>query len=70
MIDWIFTRITDPFVNARRVEGFEDYWQAVVPRSEHFDDDAERCGVVCLYWLDVQRRIVRCDRFASLGLPI
>lgn len=68
--DWIFTRITDPFANARRVPGFADYWQAVVPGSDHFDDFAERSGVVCLYWLDVRERSVRCDRIASLSLPI
>ena len=68
--DWIFTRISDPFGNARRVPGFADYWQAVVPGSDHFDDFAERSGVVCLFWIDVTDGTVRCDRFASLSLPI
>jgi hypothetical protein len=68
--DWIFTRSNDPFDNARRVAGFADYWQAVIPNSEHFDDYAERCGVICLYWIDVSARSVRCDRFASLSLPL
>jgi hypothetical protein len=68
--DWIFTRLGDPFANARRVEGFADYWQAVVPNSDHFDDYAERSGVVCLYWVDVEARTVRCDRIATLSLPI
>lgn len=68
--DWIFTRISDPFGNARRVPGFADYWQVVVPGSDHFDDFAERSGVVCLYWIDVTDRTVRCDRFATLSLPI
>jgi hypothetical protein len=68
--DWIFTRVADPFANARRVEGFPDYWQAVVPDSEHLDDNVELCGVVCLFWIDVRGRSVRCDRIASLSLPI
>lgn len=68
--DWIFTRVSDPFANARRVAGFGDYWQAVVPGSDHFDDYAERSGVICLYWLDAMNRTVRCDRFAMLSLPI
>lgn len=68
--DWIFSRMADPFVNARRAPSFSDYWQAVVPRSEHFDDHAERCGVVCLYWVNVIERAVRCDRIVSLSLPI
>lgn len=68
--NWIFTRISDPFVNARRVAGFEDYWEVVVPHSDHFDDCAQRCGVICLYWLNVGARTVCCDRFASLSLPV
>jgi hypothetical protein len=70
VIDWIFTRLSDPFGNARRVDGFADYWQAVVPDSDHFDDYAERSGVVCLYWVDVAARSIRCDRIATLSLPI
>ena len=70
VLDWIFTRSRDPYADARRVAGFSDYWQAVIPRSEHFDDHAERCAVVCLFWLDAAVRIVRCDRIADLSLPI
>ncbi len=70
VLDWIFTRMRDPYADARRVPGFADYWQAVVPNSDHFDDHAERCAVVCLYWIDAVARTVRCDSFASLSLPI
>ena len=70
VLDWIFTRLRDPYTDARRVPGFADSWQAVIPSSEHFDDHAERCAVVCLFWLDATARIVRCDRIASLSLPI
>lgn len=70
VLDWIFTRMRDPYADARRVPAFEDYWQAVIPSSEHFDDHAERCAVVCLFWLDASARVVRCDRIASLSLPI
>ncbi len=70
VLDWIFTRLRDPYTDARRVPGFSDYWQAVIPSSEHFDDHAEPCAVVCLFWLDDNARIVRCDRIASLSLPI
>lgn len=68
--DWIFTRMSDPFDGARRVDGFADYWHVVIPGSAHFDSFAERCGVVVLYWIDVPTRSVRCDRIASLSLPI
>jgi hypothetical protein len=68
--DWIFTRIRDPYADARRVPDFADYWQSLVPASEHFDDSAERCGVVCMYWVDPATRTVRCDQIASLSLPI
>lgn len=44
--------------------------QAVVPGSHHFDDHAERCAVVCLYWVDALSRRVRCDQIASLSLPV
>lgn len=67
---WILSRASDPFSGAQRVEGFADYWQAVVPNSEHFDNYAERSCVVCLFWIDVASRSVRCDSFASLSLPI
>ena len=70
VLDWIFSRVRDPYADARRVAGFADYWQAVVPGSEHFDDHGERCAVVCLFWLDASDRRVRCDQFASLSLPI
>jgi len=50
--------------------GFADYWLAVVPGSDHFDDYAERSGVICLYWLDAMDRTVRCDRFTTLSLPV
>jgi len=68
VLDWIFTHSRDSYADARPVPGFADYWQAVIPRSEHFDDNAERCAVVCLFWLDASARSVRCDRVASLSL--
>jgi hypothetical protein len=70
VLDWIFTRAENPYADARRVAGFADYWQAVIPSSAHFDDHAERCAVVCLYWVDAGASRVRCDRIASLSLPI
>ncbi len=70
VLDWIFTRMRDPYADARRVSGFADYWHAVVPNSGHFDDRAERCAVLCLYWVDDAGRTVRCDRIASLSLPL
>lgn len=70
VLDWIFTRTSDPYADARRVPGFADYWQAVIPSSEHFDEHAERCVVVCLFWLNASARSVQCDRFASLSLPV
>ena len=59
----------DPYADARRVPGFADYWQAVLPGSGHFDAHGERCAVICLYWLDAEARTIRCDRLASPSLP-
>lgn len=70
VLDWIFSRTSDPYADARRAPGFADYWHAVVPHSEHFDDHGERCAVVCHYWLDPTARTVRCDGIASLSLPL
>lgn len=44
-------------------------WEAVIPGSEHFDDELSRAVVVCFYWVDVAAGTVRCDSFASLSLP-
>lgn len=61
----------DPYADARRVPGFVDYyWQAVVPGSGAFDDHGERSAVIRLYWLDAEARTIRCDRIASLSLPL
>lgn len=70
VLDWIFTRMRDPYADARRVSGFADYWETVIPDSDHFDDHAERCAVIGLYWVDPSDRNVRCDRIASLSLPL
>jgi hypothetical protein len=59
------SRARDPYVDARREQGIPDLWYAVVPGSEH-----EGKAVTCSYWIDEQRRAVRCDNFASLSMPI
>lgn len=63
---WVMTRYDDPYQGVRRETGFPNLWFGVVPNS---DDGSERV-VVCSYWIEESRRIVRCDNFATLNLPL
>lgn len=63
---WIFTRREDPFEGVRRQEGFENLWFGAVPLTAHTSGEV----VVCSYWIEWQRHVVRCDSFATLNLPL
>jgi hypothetical protein len=64
--DWIMTRYDDPYQGMRLVEGFPNLWFGPVPNSE----DGRGHVVACTYWIEESRRAVRCDSFATLGLPL
>jgi hypothetical protein len=63
---WIMTRYDDPYQGVRREHGFPNLWFGVVPHSE----DGAGAVVVCAYWIEESTRIVRCDSFATLNLPL
>ncbi|MGH3764225.1 MAG: hypothetical protein ACRDS0_23060 [Pseudonocardiaceae bacterium] len=66
VMTWILTRYDDPYQGVRREEGFENLWFGAVPKS----DDGAGNVVVCSYWIKESTRIVRCDNFGTLSLPL
>ncbi|HVQ96220.1 MAG TPA: hypothetical protein VMU51_34700 [Mycobacteriales bacterium] len=63
---WIMTRYGDPYQGVRRESGFPNLWFGAVPDTE----DGSGNIVVCAYWIEESNRVVRCDSFATLGLPL
>jgi hypothetical protein len=63
---WIMTRYDDPYQGVQRAEGFDNLWFGPVPET----DDGQGHIVVCSYWIEENRRTVRCDSFATLNLPL
>lgn len=64
--EWILSRFDDPYQGVRREYGFDNLWFGKIPHSQHGND----LIVVCSYWIEEQRHVVRCDSIASLSLPI
>jgi hypothetical protein len=48
------------------VPQFENLWHGAIPGS---DDGAGRV-VACSYWIVESQHLVRCNSFATLGLPL
>lgn len=65
VLQWVMGRRIDPFRGARREPGFANLWFAVVPGSH----DKSGSLVTCSYWIEHERRVVRCDNFATLSPP-
>ena len=63
---WIVGRQDDPYRGVRREPHFENLWYGVVPDS---NDEVGRV-VVCSYWIFESEHLIRCNSFATLGLPI
>ena len=63
---WLLTLAEHPFEGVKRAEGLENLWYRAVPKTEH----GEGHVVVCSYWIFESQRLLRCDSFATLGLPI
>jgi len=65
VLDWLFTRLEDPFVGVRRQPSFENLWFGPVPGSL-------RSGTVvaCSYWIFESTRALRCNSIATLSLPL
>ena len=64
--EWVVGRQDDPYRGVRRVPQFENLWHGAIPGS---DDGAGRV-VACSYWIVESQHLVRCNSFATLGLPL
>ena len=64
--EWIVGRQDDPYRGVRREPQFENLWFGAVPGS----DDGGGRVVVCSYWIVETQHLVRCNSFATLGLPL
>lgn len=64
--EWILTRYDDPYQGMRREKGFPNLWFGTVPNTA----DGAGNVVVCSYWIEESRRVVRCDSFATLSQPL
>jgi hypothetical protein len=63
---WIFTRMEDPYQGVeRQVDVAGNFWWGWIPGSRKGDS-----LVTCSYWIYEQQHLVRCDNFATLGLPL
>ena len=62
---WILTRFDEPYQGVRREPGFDNLWFGRVPGSE-----VGGTVVTCAYWIEEDRKVVRCDSFATLSLPL
>lgn len=63
---WVLTRYDDPYQGVRREPAFPNLWFGAIPRSY----DGRGTVVACSYWIEESRHAVRCDSFATLGLPL
>jgi hypothetical protein len=63
---WLLTLAEHPYKGVKRAAGFDNLWYGAVPNTQH----GEGHVVVCNYWIFESERLLRCDSFATLGLPI
>lgn len=63
---WVLTRDDDPYAGVQREPEFDSLWFGPVPDSE----DGAGHIVACSYWIDEEQRIVRCNGFSTLSLPL
>lgn len=66
VMEWLLGRQDDPYRGVRREPGFDNLWFGAVPDS----DDGSGRVVVCSYWIVESQHLVRCNSFATLGLPL
>ena len=66
VLNWLFTRMEDPYEGVTREAGFPNLWWGAVPFSGHADDQV----VVVVYWINESTHSLRCDRIASLTWPL
>ena len=56
----------EDFLERFEAAGIENRWFGAVPNTE----DGLGHVVTCAYWIEASRRVVRCDSFATLDLPL
>ena len=66
VMEWLVGRQDDPYRGVQREPGFDNLWFGAVPDS---NDGADRV-VTCSYWIVESEHLVRCNSFATLGLPL
>lgn len=66
VMEWIVGRQDDPYRGVRRAPQFENLWHGALPGS----DDGTGNVVACSYWIVETEHLVRCNSFATLGLPL
>jgi hypothetical protein len=62
---WILSRFEDPYHGVRREPEFDNLWFGSIP-----DTLQDGHVVTCSYWIRESERVVRCDSFATLSLPL
>lgn len=62
---WVLSRFDDPYQGFRRQPEFDNLWFGPIPGTQRGDQ-----VVTCAYWIVERDHVVRCDSFATLGLPI
>lgn len=65
VLNWLLSRIDDPYDGLRRQPDFDNLWFGVVPGSLHSGE-----VIACSLWVFEQNHSVRCDRIATLSWPV
>jgi hypothetical protein len=63
--EWVLSRFDDPYSGMQREASFPNLWYGAVP-----DTEFKGQVVVCSYFVEEREHRVKCDSFATLGLPI
>jgi hypothetical protein len=66
VVVWVFTRYDYPYQGVQRAKGFDNLWFGKVPGTLHNVDHV----VTCSYFIKETQRVIECDSFASLRLPV
>lgn len=64
--EWIFTRMDDPYRGAKRSDVADNLWFVKNVPGSYRDGRV----VTCAFWIKEREKIVTCDGFASLSVPI
>lgn len=67
VVNWVLSRMEDPYDGLLRQQGFDNLWFGIIPGT---GDLSARSAVVCSLWIEETAHSVRCDRIATLSWPI